>query len=110
MSQAKFRIYQGIICLEMPSRTGHLWWDQGYQLGYTPYPAIQVDRVQYGVLHGNRRPVLAAQITTAGGRQWVAVNLPRSDVFALKQRGLWHADMVAPYNEKPNYTPWPEKL
>lgn len=110
MSAAKFRIYEGIVCVEMPSRTGHMWWDQGYQLGYTPLPVQRIGKIQYGVLHGNRRPVLAAHIMTGGGMQWVAVNLPRSDTFALKSRGLWSAEIEEPYSEKPKYTPWPEKL
>lgn len=105
MSHPKFRIYQGIACLETPSPTGHRWWDQGLRLAYTPYPIARITRVQYGTLQGSGRMVLAAWLEAE--QAWVAINLPRSDILALQAAGLYPSTMPQPYTERPNYSPPP---
>lgn len=110
MNQPKFRIYANIVCLEMACSTGHLWWDQGYGLGYTPFKANLITQVRYGKLRESPRHVLAARIMLEGRARWVAVNLPRSDIPALEKYKIWPEVTPKPYTAKPVYTSWPEAL
>lgn len=110
----KFKIYKDVICLEMPSRTGGAWWYQGMGLGFTPWKIEGINSAKYTRLHGSGhvagRETLVVQIPIAGVMQWVAVNLPRSDIPALKRRGFWDNAMQAPYDEAPPYADYPESL
>lgn len=101
-----FRIYEGMACLELESRDGGKWWDQGMSLGYTAVPIRHIPKVRYGMIMGEGRYVLAA----FWEGQWVAINLPRSDVFALKAKGLWPDGLAAPYDTIDHYTPPPVRI
>ena len=114
MVAPKFKIYKGVICLEMPSRTGGIWWYQGMGLGFTPWKIEGITQIKYTRLHGAGhtagRETMVAHIPIAGVMQWVAVNLPRSDIPALKQRGLWHESIEAPYDSVAQYADYPESI
>lgn len=107
-ANAKFKIYQDIVCLEMdtPQNIGAKYWDQGYGLAYTPVHLREIKKVRYGIVRGMGesagRRVLAAWYQ---GR-WVAINLPRSDVPSLKLRNLFPQDLPEPYTQV-FYTPLP---
>ena len=105
----KFRIYQGIACLETtspPSVHGGWWWDQGYQLGYRPYPIRNIRRIRVGILQGTGREVIAVDVHG----QWIALNPARSDIPALTAAGIWPPHMAKPYTLPPAYHSWPEEI
>jgi hypothetical protein len=104
MSTPKFRIYKGVVCLEAPSTEGRKWWDQGYGLGYTPYPIDRIYRMRHGFAREGGREILAVDVEG----QWVALNPPRSDVPTLVECNLWPQTMPRPFEEVQAYTPWPE--
>ena len=99
----KFRIYKDIICLETDSPEGGRYWDLGRGLVFRSYHVSQITRVRHGILSGTSREVLAAHVEG----QWVAINLPRSDIPSLQERGLMPSDMLLPYDEVEKYTPRP---
>ncbi|MDD9911718.1 MAG: hypothetical protein OXR68_08440 [Alphaproteobacteria bacterium] len=107
--QPRFRIYQGIACLEdkaPPHIHAGKWWDQGFNLNYTPYPIKNIRHIRIGIIQGTTREVIAAQIN----QQWIVINPARSDIPALEKVGIWPTHMKKPYSTLPTYTPWPEKL
>lgn len=106
---ANFKIYQGIICLELRTPHGRRWWAQGYGLGFAPYPLAKVAGIRAGKLEETGRRVLAVRIPVDGTMSWVAVNAPRSDISALEAMGAWPPDWPKPYDTV-TYTPWPETL
>jgi hypothetical protein len=106
MDTPKFRIYEGILCLEMYAKNGGKWWDQGYGLGYMPYPIVKVRRIRHGFVREGAREVLAVDVDG----QWVAMNPPRSDVPTLVAWGLWPETMPKPFEGVEVYTPWPENI
>ena len=83
----------------MSSPHGGKWWDVGYGLGYAPYEIQHVQQIRYGRLREGNRAVLAAKVEG----QWVAVNLPRSDVPGLQKAGLWPQGVQAPYEQVKAY-------
>lgn len=107
---AKFKIYADIVCLEMESPVGGKFWGQGLRLGYTPVWVRDIQRVKYGLLQGSGhdagRWVLAAWYDT----QWVAINLPRSDIAGLQRARLWPAGTPLPYDTLTAYTPLPQGI
>ncbi len=105
MSAAKFRIYKNIVCLETYAPTGHLWWDLGVDLHYKPVPITRIKRWRSGIVDGTRRHVLMA----LDGHQWVAVNLPRSDIPTLQALNRWPPSLKPPFSSC-TYSEHPEKL
>ena len=110
MSEAKFKIYQGILCLETDAANGYThgrkWWDWGYDLAYTPMKIEDITRYKVGKLIGSPRTVMAVE-TQEG---FVAVNLPRTDIFTLQTLGLYPAEIPQPFTQLTTYAPWIEKL
>lgn len=101
----KFKIYKNILCLETPSDDGGKWWYQSGTLAYTALPVYEVQHYRIGQLQGSSRYVLAV----AYNGEWVAVNLPRSDVPALKAAGLWRETLPTPYEKIKEYAHPPIK-
>lgn len=101
----KFRIYKDVVCLEIESREGARYWDVGHGLDFRPCHISRITRVRHGVLSGTPREVVAADIDG----QWVVINLPRSDIPALAERGLIPADMLLPFDTVEKYTPKPDE-
>ncbi len=110
MVQAKFKIYKNIICLETASPTGSKWWDQGYALDFAPLLIQHITHMRHGRLSDTGRQVIAARIIINNQGKWVAINPPRSDIFALIERDLWPEEMPKPYDIVPEYSPFPEPL
>lgn len=110
MSTAKFAIYRDIVCIESYSPYGHLWWDQGYNLGFTPLPIQHVTHVKHGKLTEGGRQVIAIRFIHDNVGKWVAINLPRSDLAALARIFPWPKSMQKPYTEIEFYTPPPTPL
>lgn len=108
---AKFRIYKDVICLETdtPQNVGARFWDQGFGLAFTPVNIREITKVRYGIVRGSGdtagRRVLAANVQG----QWIAINMPRSDIPALQQRGFWPQDITPPYDSV-HYTQLPHTL
>ncbi|MFZ2586788.1 MAG: hypothetical protein WAZ18_01495 [Alphaproteobacteria bacterium] len=109
MKEANFKIYQGVICLELQTPEGRHWWAQGYGLGFAPCRLEAVAGFRAGLLEDTRRRVLAARVEVEGQMRWVAVNAPRSDIPALEALGVWPAAWPKPY-ETVTYAPWPRPL
>lgn len=103
----KAKVYKGVACLEMFSPDGGKWWYAGGSLAYTPVLISEITALQYGVVQGSGREVLAAPLKMNGREHLVALNLPRTDIITLKARGLWPKSLKAPH-ETTDYTPWPE--
>jgi len=102
----KVKIYKGVVCLEIPSAYGGKWWYQGGTLAYTPVLAEEVYAMRHGTLRDSRRDVLVVAIKIGGEEKLVAINLPRTDIDALKRRGLWPNAMEKPYKSI-HYSEWP---
>jgi len=107
---AKFKIYQHVVCLEMKSPIGGKFWHQGLQLGYTPVLLRHLRRVKYGLLQGSGTDAGRWVLATWYENQWVAINLPRSDIAGLQQAGLWPQNLATPYDTLAAYTPLPVRL
>lgn len=105
----QFRVYRNIICLEMEHPQGRVvgnkWWDQGFELNFTPYDIHRVEGVRFGLIQGSTREVLAARIKEQTG--WVVINLARSDLPAMADKGfldvtplklpeVWHVQYATP--------------
>ncbi|MCP5405162.1 MAG: hypothetical protein H6922_02935 [Pseudomonadaceae bacterium] len=106
----QFKIYQGILCLELRTPHGRHWWAQGYGLGFSPLPLAAVQGVRAGKLEGSGKRVLAVRTEVDGHMSWVAVNALRSDVAALVAQGWWPEGWALPYDLPPPYTPPPQDL
>ena len=107
MTANKVKIYEGVVCLEVYSPDGGKWWYAGGSLAFTPVLAPEIYHVRYGQIEGTRREVLAVAMKIDGKENLIAVNIPRSDIAALKKRRLWPEGLEEPYT-KINYSPWPE--
>ena len=104
---SKMKIYKGVACLEATSPHGGRWWYQPGKLAYTPIRIDDIRRVVAGRV-GLKR-VLAVPVEWGGQRTMVAINLPRTDVWTLRERGLLPASYKLP-DARPVYTPWPQDL
>ena len=102
----KAKVYRGIVCLEIPSAYGNRWWYQGGSLSYTPVLVSEVRAVSKATLEGSRKKVLVVALKIGNTERLIAVNLPRSDIEALKARRLWPANMPEPFDSY-SYTDWP---
>lgn len=105
---AQQKIYKGVACLEATSPEGDRWWYQPGELAYSPVRIDDIKRVVAGRI-GLRR-VLAVPVQWGSRRTLVALNLPRTDLWTLKERGLLPESYKLPSEEKPAYTEWPEDL
>jgi hypothetical protein len=103
----KAKVYEGVVCLEINSADGAKWWYQGTALAYSPALVQDIKVLRVATIQGTRKPVLAAPISVGNSEHLVVLNLPRSDVVALKRRGLIPRDMPLPH-EKTDSTDWPE--
>ncbi|MBI1363246.1 MAG: hypothetical protein GC134_04620 [Proteobacteria bacterium] len=103
----KAKVYKDIICLEVASPEGGKWWFQTPSLSYTPYHVDRIQRLVWGKMTGSSREVLAVPVQKGAQEVLVAVNLPRSDLAALKRRKLIPAGYPVPDRENA-YTPWPD--
>ena len=102
-----FAIYRGIICLEMKGYGSSIrLWDCGFGLNYFP---CHIDKIQSTSLRRltNGRKILATYVVGYG---WVAINLPRSDVPALPNKGLVPKEIKLPYTAVKEYSKLPEKI
>lgn len=100
------KVYKGIICLEIASEKGALWWPQGGRLHYTPMKIQDIKQVVQGTVPGEARKVWAVPLEVQGKPSLVAINLPRSDVWGLKQGRPSLASLPLP-EAGPEYQPWP---
>lgn len=100
------KIYKGIICLEIASEKGPLWWPQGGRLHYTPIKIQDIKQLVQGTVSGEGRAVWAVPLEVRGKPSLVAINLPRSDIWGLKAVRLLPSDLVLPATS-PTYEPWP---
>lgn len=107
--EAQTKIYKDVVCLEVNSANGPKWWYQGYNMSYSPYPVSSLKQVAQGTLRGTGRKVFTTALDIAGTPRVVAINMQRSDVWALKRRKLIPESVDNPRSE-PNYSPNPEKL
>jgi hypothetical protein len=103
----KAKVYKDIICLEVASPEGPRWWFQTPALAYTPYHVDRIRRLVWGTLSGSARQVLAVPVQQGGKEVLVAINLPRSDIAALKRKGLVPEGYQLP-TRTDTYTPWPD--
>lgn len=108
MNEQKLKVYPNIVCLEMYSPEGSGWWYSGGNLAFTPIHVKDIRKVRYVILEGTRKPLLVVILNIHGQERMSAINLVRSDTNALKERGLWHPNVKAPYSEIV-YTPVPER-
>jgi hypothetical protein len=108
MTKQKLKVYPDIICLEMDSPEGIGWWYSGVSLAFTPINVRHIRKVKYVILEGTRKPLLVVMLPIDGQERMAAINLPRSDTNALKEKGMWHPDIKAPYSEI-IYTPTPKR-
>lgn len=102
---SKAKIYEGIVCLEMRTPDGAAWWYQGRSLAYTPARIENIRKVVQG--RTGARTVWAVPMEDGYQQVLVAINIPRSDVWTLKRRGLLPDDFELP-TPTPTYTPWPD--
>lgn len=102
---SKLKIYQGVVCLEITSPHGALWWYQPGKLAYTPAKIADIRRLQSGTI--GVKKVLAVPVQLGHQQTMVAMNLPRSDLWTLKALGMLPAWVTLP-DEAPEYTPWPK--
>lgn len=100
------KLYKGIVCLEIASEKGALWWPQGGRLHYTPMKIADVRQMVQGTVSGEGRRVWAVPLEINGKSSLVAVNLPRSDVWGLRQGRPSLAALPLP-TATPDYQPWP---
>lgn len=105
---AKQKIYKGVACLEATAPGGDLWWYQPNNLAYAPIRIDDIKKVVAGRVGAKR--VLAVPVQWGPRRTMVALNLPRTDLWTLKERGLLPPSYKLPANEPPDYTPWPTEL
>lgn len=102
---AKTKIYQGIVCVELRTPEGPQWWYQGAALAFSPVKVASIRRIVRGLV--GRKQVWAVPFDDGRTQALAAINLPRSDLWALKAQGLLPADFPLPSPTPPAYTPWP---
>lgn len=107
--EAQTKIYKDIVCLEVISANGPKWWYQGYSMSYSPFPVNALRQVAKGKLRQTGREIFTTAIDIAGTPRIVAINMQRSDVWAMIKRGLIPTNTALP-RINPNYSPHPEKL
>lgn len=100
------KVYKGILCLEVASQNGPKWWPQGGRLHYTPIKIQDVRQLMQGTVPGEGRKIWAIPLEIRGKSTLVAINIPRSDIWGLKQAGLLPSDLPLP-TTSPTYEPWP---
>ena len=101
------KIYRGVACVEATVPGGGLWWYQPGKLSYAPIRIDGIKRIVSGRI-GTKR-VLAVPVEWGARRTMIALNLPRTDLWTLKERGLLPENYKLP-EKPPTYTPWPEDL
>ena len=104
---SKLKIYKGVACLEATSPGGDRWWYQPGKLAYSPIRIADIKKIVAGRV--GVRKVLAVPVAWGSHRTMVALNLPRTDLWTLRDMGLLPPGYKMP-NEPPQYTPWPEDL
>lgn len=107
--EVQTKIYKDIVCLEVISANGSKWWYQGYNMSYSPFPIKYLMQIAKGRLRQGNKEIYTTAIDIAGTPKVVAINMQRSDVWALIKRGLISSTTPVPRSQ-PNYTPHPEKL
>lgn len=107
--EVQTKIYKDIVCLEVISANGAKWWYQGYNMSYSPFPVKALRQVAQGIIKQGNRKVFTTAIDIGGTPKVVAINMQRSDVWAMIKRGLIPVNTPLPRSEA-NYTTHPEKL
>lgn len=107
--EAQTKIYKDIICLEVISANGPKWWYQGYSMSYSPFPLKNIRQIAKGRLKQGNRLVYTTAIDIAGKPRVVAINMQRSDVWGMINRGLIPANTPLP-RAQANYSQNPEKI
>jgi len=107
--EAQTKIYKDVVCLEVASSNGPKWWYQGYSMSYSPFPIKALKQVAQGTIKQGNRKVMTTAIDIGGTPHVVAINMQRSDVWAMIRRGLVPASTSLPRAE-PNYSQDPERL
>ncbi len=107
MTKSVLPIYKRIVCLEVYTPQGRNWWDQGYDLGYSPFRIDRITKIRHGRLKDSNRIVLAIWADPHG---WVAINPARSDIKGMKNINAWPDDIPKPFTEFVKYKVWPENL
>ena len=104
---AQQKIYKGVACLEATAAGGEKWWYQPGNLAYAPIPIADIKRVVAGRI--GVKKVLAVPVQWGARRTMVALNLPRTDLWTLKEQGFLPQNYQLP-DAPPTYTEWPEEL
>ena len=107
--EVQTKIYKDVVCLEVTSSNGPKWWYQGYNMSYSPFPVSALKQVVPGVIRQGNRKVFTTAIDIGGTAHVVAINMQRSDVWALIRRGLVPSSTPLP-RQNPDYSPTPERL
>lgn len=107
--ESQTKIYQGIICLEIPSSNGAKWWLQGYNTSYSPFPISAVKEIAKGRIKATNKAIFATPIDISGAPKLITINMQRSDVWTLIKKGFIPKDTPLP-RSIPNYSKSPEKL
>jgi hypothetical protein len=102
-------IYKNIVCLEIPSANGPKWWYQGASLAYSPIPVNAIKQIALGTLRKSNKKVFSTAIDVAGEPKIVAINMQRSDVWAMVKHKLIAPNTPLP-RQNPNYSQKPEKI
>lgn len=85
----KVPIYEGVACVEVVSGHGGRWWYAGAGLGLSPVLVEELRDLSMVQVRPGLQWRLAARVR--GFDAWLAVNVPRTDVAALRRRGAWDA-------------------
>lgn len=101
----KLPIYEGVACLEVWSAHGARWWYPGGALAYSPVLVEELRDLGMARVEPYGRSMLVAHVP--GLAEWVAVNLARTDVAALRRRGRWSPEFPTPPFARIAYTAWP---
>lgn len=107
--EVQTKIYKDVVCLEVISSNGPKWWYQGYNMSYSPFPVNALKQVVQGRIRQGNKKVFTTAIDIGGVPSMVAINMQRSDVWALIRRGLIPASTPLP-RSTPNYSDNPEKI
>jgi hypothetical protein len=107
--EVQTKIYKDVVCLEVTSSNGPKWWYQGYNMSYSPFPVSALKQVAQGTLRNSGRKVFTTAIDVAGTPSVVAINMQRSDVWAMIRRGLVPSNTPLP-RTNPDYTQAPERI
>lgn len=101
----KLPIYKGVACVELLSPHGPKWWYAGAGLSYSPVLVKDLRDLRRGHLPSRGQDRMVAHVQ--GLSAWLAINLARTDIAALRSAGLWSAGHLEPPFDAIEYSAWP---